>query len=347
MEHMEDYNQKYQSLSDQIDKLMTSYQIAPAIIKDELAARFEERADLQKQFNLYEQARKDYQNAIKVIGDNSHEKARLTQKIEALAPAQPAKPAAAFPQVNIITPRVQQEMPYSGSRQTTPIAPPPPVKIQLNAGSTPPPVVVKSWPPKQNGTQAPKKRSTWKVLGIFAIFAVVITLLLILFLGQLAFLHYIVNDYGGFWLSQAISGAMIGLLTAIIQSLIFRYRLSKQKRAIFILIATLSGILGGLAVALIYDYDPYLPSFLFGIIAGFISGLISSLFQNLLMTSKNKKLNWTVFSTLSWALSCSIGWMISWVSWQMIYTALGVGVIILINGIALAVFIKISPDIEF
>lgn len=170
---------------------------------------------------------------------------------------------------------------------------------------------------------------------------------LLLAIGVLLFGQTTTNNL----ISQTISGAGLSVAIGLLQTWLFRKRVRKQKRVLFILASLAGGIVGGLVGGLLLANQIVINSILGGLI-GAVAGGITAGGQNLLMRSQSTAKGWFFWNVTSWGVVWSIGWTISWATYLAglganAATAVASLAIMILTGISLSVFLHFSPDIEF
>jgi hypothetical protein len=138
---------------------------------------------------------------------------------------------------------------------------------------------------------------------------------------------------------QSLGAGIIAALVATVQAWIFRQRLRKSKRWKFIAGAFAGGMAAGLVVGSIFP-NGYAQVMLQGGLVGGIAGILSSLAQNTLLRHRESAMKWLLWNTASWCLIWAFAWNITSI-------AITIGVIVATTGIALALFLARSPEIEF
>jgi len=172
------------------------------------------------------------------------------------------------------------------------------------------------------------------------------------------------------------------LCVASLQVAIFISRKIRIKWILFLTTYAVSGIVGGFIGGLItnvsgmfFGYDlsqlsnllnqviPEIPTQiiifgfllveggLVGSVVGAIIGCLSSLAQFLYKWDMINRYKWLFYQLISWILICGIGWSISFgigriVNIFFIADAIAIGIMILVHGISLVLFLKFNPQIE-
>lgn len=183
-----------------------------------------------------------------------------------------------------------------------------------------------------------------KLVTVFLIAAIVITLFILLFQGLIDSLSqaFFKNNY---IVIEAICGAAISMCTGIVQALIFRSRIKTQVLA-FVFYAFLGGLIGGVIGGLIRHLGVHI-AILVGALIGFIGGTSSSALQNFILKNSKYSSHWFAFSAFSWTLIYAFTWVISWQLGGINGLAVSAGFLMLASGIALVFFLKQNLGIEF
>lgn len=144
----------------------------------------------------------------------------------------------------------------------------------------------------------------------------------------------------------------LALLLGLLQAWVFKGRLRITKRAMYIGITTLSGLLGGAVVGVIGNIvlansHVFIPNIVAGLLIGAIGGCIASLGQNFFLGNASAARKWFLFNLVSWTIIWGLGWLVASLIPGPIGTSIGAGLILLLSGASLQVLLKYSPEIEF
>jgi MFS family permease len=193
--------------------------------------------------------------------------------------------------------------------------------------------------------QRNKRLKKFNLLAIFIGIATILALLIYIFRNQLFLLNNILlNQSSGMVITQAISATILALLTAIVQTWIFRNRISLKNRKWFILSGVLGGVIGGMIVGSVYNFGISHTAYIIGGFIGAITGLVSSSLQVLLMKNKDKRsIIWILFNVITYTIIWAIGWSISWSIKGTIGigTAISAAFIMTFTGIVLVILLSI------
>lgn len=149
-----------------------------------------------------------------------------------------------------------------------------------------------------------------------------------------------------------IGSTGLGLLLGLLQAWVFKSRLRIAKRAMYVLITTLSGLIGGAVVGVIGNMvlansHVFLPNVVAGLVIGAIGGCVASLGQNAFLGNASAAVKWFLFNLISWAVIWGMGWLVASLIAGPVGTSIGAGLILLLSGASLQVLLKYSPEIEF
>ena len=115
---------------------------------------------------------------------------------------------------------------------------------------------------------------------------------------------------------------------------------------IFIAFSIVGGLIAGLIGGLLLNAGIDSP-IVIGMTNGALAGGISSGGQNVVMKNKKQGTNWLVYSTVSWAIIFSIGWIIGWRPESGTQMALAAIFLLIASGVSIAIFLNSTPQIEF
>lgn len=154
----------------------------------------------------------------------------------------------------------------------------------------------------------------------------------------------------GHILGQTISSTGFALSIGLIQTWLFRKRLRKNKRFLFILPALIAGIISGIGGGLLLA-NKIITSSIVGGVMGIFAGGLTAFGQNYLMRSHSTTKIWLAWNMISWGVIWAIGWAMSWnirgPFSANAASALAAITIMALTGISLSVFLHYSPEIEF
>lgn len=207
-------------------------------------------------------------------------------------------------------------------------------------------VVAKSWPDKNRGMNS-RDSLLIRIFMVFAGLGIAMFILILVFGSVILQIASELHRQSGLILPDAISNAVLGLLVGSVHSWIFRNNINRSRVALFILSATVGGIVGGLIVGSLTNSSGLDNPYMAGFLIGGIAGTVSSLGQNLFMQSRGLQSKWFLFNLISWSLIWTVGTQISWSA----TTATGLGAaatfIIVASGAAISLFLRYYPEIEF
>lgn len=185
-----------------------------------------------------------------------------------------------------------------------------------------------------------------KAFALFAIPGVLLGLLILINKEALIKIRQtIIAENIFFIVLHTFLGLGISAQIGALQIIILRRNL-KSRYYLFVLIAGIGGLFGGLCVGFLVQYHVVDNGYLAGYILGFISGGISSFVQNMLMSKGRKTYKWFIFSITLWPILFSIAWGIAWFR-QIEGIAFGTVFILITMGLSLLIFLKMNSDIEF
>ena len=186
-----------------------------------------------------------------------------------------------------------------------------------------------------------------RFVGIFAILGVGLALAVLLFQQTLQEVQHGLWMISGFFWTQVIGGSVIALLAGGVQAWVFRHIMPKEKVAWFVAAALAGGAIGGVASGMLLNQGYIRDAALVGAVTGILAGVVSGWGQSPLLRSGAGKTKWLWYSVVSYALIWAVGWLLSWGIGDEPGTAAAAAFIMVASGIALALFLKNSPEVEF
>lgn len=185
----------------------------------------------------------------------------------------------------------------------------------------------------------------WRFVLVFAGVGSALAGLVLLFPGLLASISYNVWLMGGEAAFNGLGVGALALAISLVQVWIFRERVRGQQKPLFILITVLSGAIGGAIGGVLLQSGKIGRSEL-GLVAGAITGILTSFGQSFMIHNEAKS-KWLVWNTIGWALALYAGGALSLAVGGWSGTAIGAGLIMIILGVSLVLFLRLSPEFEF
>lgn len=199
---------------------------------------------------------------------------------------------------------------------------------------------VKKGVPPPDATQ----KASVNFVVIFAFVGIAFAILILLFQDAIHNEGRRLSQYG-YVPEQMIINGILALLVGSVQAWIFKTKI-KSRAYVFIAFSTIGGVVAGIVSGSLIDSGILAPLVIGGI-NGLIAGGISSLSQNQVMRNEKNGSRWFFYSSISWAIIFSIGWLIGWMPGSGMALAFAIIFIMLTSGISLAIFLNNTPQIEF
>ena len=190
-----------------------------------------------------------------------------------------------------------------------------------------------------------KQKASINFVLLFTIVGVALALLILLFNDLIFIYGAILAQSGNKVPEQVIVNGILALLVGSIQAWIFKARI-KSRAYVFIAFSIVGGIIAGLIGGFLLSSGLSSPLAI-GMLGGALAGGISSSGQNTVMRNIKYGSKWFLYSTFSWAIIYSIGWVIGWQPDTGIDIALAALFLMIASGISLAIFLNSTPEIEF
>jgi len=206
---------------------------------------------------------------------------------------------------------------------------------------------VKPWPDTSYGAMNSRNELLARIFMVFAGLGIAMFILISVFGNTILQVASELHKQSGQILPDGISSAVLGLLVGSAHSWIYRNNIRKSKVGLFILPSAVGGLVGGIVTGILTNSHALNDAFLAGALIGCIAGTVSSVGQNLFMRSQGVQRKWLFFNLASWTLIWAIGAKISWNANSGIALGETAAFIIIASGIAVSMFLRYFPEIEF
>ena len=194
-----------------------------------------------------------------------------------------------------------------------------------------------------------RNKNILKFAGIFIVVGIVFAYLIAQNATILTNIYAAVKVYGTA-VADGIGSGILALLIGLIELWIFQQRMPQNKKLIFVLLTAASGIIGGAIGGGLVDAR-VITVHQIGFVVGILSGALTSFGYIFLMRTMGSNYRWLIWNTAAWAISWYTGWTVGlfiesnnggWMG-----SAVSAGLITILLGVFLTLYIWLTPDFEF
>jgi len=238
----------------------------------------------------------------------------------------------------------------NGHTCATARASPPSTYGQAGPPASPEPLPIRRWQPPSIGPS--RTTVLLSLLASFGAIGILLFLLIYVQRASLANLGVQIQRSFGVSVYQAVGTSFLAALIGLVEVVIFRQRMRSSQRWLYILATAMGGAIGGatgqrLASGLLLHLWTVEAWFYAGLLMGAVSGVIAGLAQTRLMRARGCEIRWTLWRTATWAVIWSVGMMVTAIRGDTNGMATAAGSIVIVSGVALWLFLHVSPEIEF